>query len=219
MSQPATAALNHALDDPGSSPDDTKPNILVGCTGSVASIKVPQLVAALSSLGNVKVVATDAASHFFTAADVTCRVYRDADEWSAWSQRGDPVLHIELRRWADVFLIAPLDANTLAKLANGLCDNLLTCVARAWDVRRRPLLFAPAMNTLMWEHPLTSRHVEQLTAFGYMYVPVVTKTLVCGDKGDGAMAEVKTLVQSVSDALQAAAAAPDASPAQSGSDK
>lgn len=63
----------------------------------------------------------------------------DEDEWHEWSQVGDPVLHIELRRWADVFVVAPLSANTLAKMANGLCDNLVTCIARAWDFTR-PLI-------------------------------------------------------------------------------
>src|SRR5436189_194001 len=77
-------------------------------------------------------------------------------------RRDDPVLHIELRRWADLFLIAPLDANTLAKLASGLADNCLTCVWRAWHPAR-PVVLAPAMNTLMWEHPLTRQHLRQLT--------------------------------------------------------
>src|SRR5207302_2037596 len=95
-------------------------------------------------------------------------VILDEDEWPG-SKRGqhyrrdDPVLHIELRRWADVLLIAPLDANTLAKLANGLADNCLTCVWRAWDLAR-PVLLAPAMNTLMWEHRLTTRHLRQLAS-------------------------------------------------------
>lgn len=60
-------------------------------------------------------------------------VLTDDHEWSSWSQRGDPVLHIELRKWADICLIAPLSANTLAKIANGLADNLLTSTLRAWD--------------------------------------------------------------------------------------
>src|SRR5205807_1588870 len=93
-------------------------------------------------------------------------VYLDEDEWPGRRagqryQREDPVLHIELRRWADVLLIAPLDANTLAKLATGLADNCLTCVWRAWDANR-PVVLAPAMNTLMWDHPLTGRHLQQL---------------------------------------------------------
>src|SRR5205085_10485109 len=92
----------------------------------------------------------------------------DEDEWPGRSdgrryERGEPVLHIELRRWADLLLIAPLDANTLAKLANGLADNCLTCVWRAWEPAR-PVVLAPAMNTLMWEHPLTGRHLRQLAA-------------------------------------------------------
>ena len=78
-------------------------------------------------------------------------------------QRGDSVLHIELRKWADILVIAPLDANTLAKLAVGLCDNCLTCVWRAWDPARAVGL-APAMNTLMWEHPFTRRHLRSLAA-------------------------------------------------------
>src|SRR5213078_3318118 len=93
-------------------------------------------------------------------------VFLDDDEWPGRTegrryQSSDTVLHIELRRWADLFLIAPLDANTLAKLACGLADNCLTCVWRAWDPER-PTLLAPAMNTLMWEHPLTTRHLGQL---------------------------------------------------------
>src|SRR5205807_689348 len=66
-------------------------------------------------------------------------------------------------RWAEVFVVAPLDANTLAKLAAGLCDNCLTCVWRAWEPTR-PVVLAPAMNTLMWQHPTTGRHLRQLAA-------------------------------------------------------
>src|SRR5439155_25384267 len=89
-------------------------------------------------------------------------VILDEDEWPGERyRRGDAVLHIELRRWAEVLLIAPLDANTLAKLALGLTDNCLTCVYRAWE-RARPVLLAPAMNTLMWEHPATQRQLVQI---------------------------------------------------------
>ena len=177
-----------------------RPNVLLGCTGSVASLKIPALVNALQQFANVRVVSTEHALHFYKADDVTCELFRDADEWSVWQQRSDPVLHIELRRWADLFVIAPLDANTLAKLANGICDNLLTCVARAWN-QHRPFLFAPAMNTFMWEHPLTARQVRELEGFGYTCVAPVEKTLVCGDKGMGAMAEVATIVEQVKNAL------------------
>src|SRR5271165_3297867 len=146
-------------------------NILLGVTGSVATIRTPDLFRRLKQVGHqVKVVATQAALYFFDPAaigpldpDTPSRnpqvVIVDADEWPGRDigkryERDDPVLHIELRRWADLFVIAPLDANTLAKLANGLSDNCLTCVWRAWDTSR-PVVLAPAMNTFMWQHPLT----------------------------------------------------------------
>lgn len=97
-------------------------------------------------------------------------------------------------------LVAPLDANTLGKVASGICDNLLTCVIRAWDLNK-PLLFCPAMNTAMWEHPLTAQQLGQLKAFGYVEIPCVSKKLVCGDHGRGAMAEVETIVAKVQDVL------------------
>lgn len=87
-------------------------------------------------------VSTKSALYFFKQEqlpDAVGPIAGDEDEWRAWQAVGDPVLHIELRRWADVYVVAPLSANTLAKLANGLCDNLVTCVARAWDFQR-PML-------------------------------------------------------------------------------
>ncbi|XP_028678927.1 phosphopantothenoylcysteine decarboxylase isoform X2 [Erpetoichthys calabaricus] len=172
--------------------------VLLGVTGSVAALKVPELVGRLLELPGVevKVVTTDHAKHFFSPDDLPVVVLGDSDEWEMWRQRSDPVLHIELRRWADLLLIAPLDANTLGKLASGICDNLLTCVVRAWD-RRKPLLICPAMNTAMWEHPLTCRQLGTLKEFGYVEIPCIAKKLVCGDEGMGAMAEVCTIVEAV----------------------
>jgi phosphopantothenoylcysteine decarboxylase len=209
-------------------------NILLGVTGSVAAIKTPLLYEALKRAGqHVKVVATAAATYFFDPAqldplDPPARnpdvVSLDEDEWPGREkgqlyQRDDPVLHIELRRWADLFLIAPLDANTLAKLACGLSDNCLTCVARVWDPSR-PVVLAPAMNTLMWEHPLTVRHLRQLAADAGAPPPAEitlddlpgwinaecprlciaapqSRRLACGDVGVGAMAAVEDVVEMV----------------------
>ncbi|KNC79766.1 hypothetical protein, variant, partial [Sphaeroforma arctica JP610] len=97
-----------------------------------------------------------------------------------WNKMADPVLHIELRRWADIAIIAPLDANTMAKLANGICDNLVTCTLRAWDVHK-PVLVAPAMNTHMWTHPITSVHLDVLRSLHYHIIPPVAKKLACDD--------------------------------------
>nr|XP_045251745.1 phosphopantothenoylcysteine decarboxylase isoform X8 [Macaca fascicularis] len=79
-------------------------------------------------------------------------------------------------------------------------DEWETCVIRAWD-RSKPLLFCPAMNTAMWEHPITAQQVDQLKAFGYVEIPCVAKKLVCGDEGLGAMAEVGTIVDKVKEVL------------------
>jgi phosphopantothenoylcysteine decarboxylase len=216
-------------------------HILLGATGSVAAIRVPELYRQLRLAGHaVKVVATRAALYFFDPAllDPThperpernpAVVVLDEDEWPGrergqlW-QRDDPVLHIELRKWADLFAIAPLDANTLAKLANGLSDNCLTCVWRAWDTAR-PVVLAPAMNTLMWLHPLTGRHLRQLAVdCGGGDVPAgldldgvvawinehcprlrivapQSKRLACGDVGVGARADVAEVVAAVDAAL------------------
>jgi phosphopantothenoylcysteine decarboxylase len=212
-------------------------NVLLGVTGSVAAIRTPLLYEELKRAGHhVKIVATQASLYFFDPAALDPLdslvprrnpnvVILDEDEWPGRSegrrwQRDDPVLHIELRRWADLLLIAPLDANTLAKMANGLADNCLTCVWRAWDAAR-PVVLAPAMNTLMWEHPLTVRHLRQLTADTapasldldglaawinincpkLRIVPPQSKRLACGDVGIGAMAELAEIRSAVDQTL------------------
>ncbi|MCS7016303.1 MAG: flavoprotein [Gemmatales bacterium] len=208
--------------------------VLLGVTGSVAAIRTPLLYESLAQGGHdVRVVLTESAEYFFDArALATEAVFRDADEWPRRRhgeryQRDDPVLHIELRRWADLLLVAPLDAHTLAKFALGLCDNLLSCIYRAWE-RDRPIVLAPAMNTTMWDHPATARHLRQLFIDHSTFLseplsmpaeasalcelvnqhcpklrvltPVV-KRLACGDEGMGAMVEVNTIVAAVEAAL------------------
>lgn len=122
----------------------------------------------------------------------------------AHMQVGDPVLHIELRRWADALVLAPLSANSLAKCAHGLADNLVTCVFRAWDFSS-PVLVAPAMNTFMWESPFTEKQLGVLRELGARVVPTVVKELACGDVGDGAMAEYTTIASAVVEALHGVA--------------
>lgn len=173
------------------------PRLLLGATGSVASIKIPLLVKELSSFAEVKLVCTKASLHFFEAQGIErVDIFTDESEWSSWGSLGDPVLHIELRKWADIFLLAPLDANTLAKISNGICDNLLTCVARAWDFQK-PILVAPAMNTAMYAHPITGKQLEILESWGIVVIPPVTKLLACGDYGSGALAPVEAIVETV----------------------
>lgn len=157
-------------------------HVLLGVSGSVAAIKLPELVAALQAHGDVRVVLTSAGKRLArTQCDpAACaeHVYDDETEWTAWQKVGDQVLHIALREWADVLVIAPLSANTMAKLAHGLADSLLAAIARvslssmlavprgdmiacmqAWDFDK-PMVLCPAMNTCMWEHPVTAQQVR-----------------------------------------------------------
>jgi phosphopantothenoylcysteine decarboxylase len=204
--------------------------LILGVTGSVAAIRTPALFRALSAAGHeVRVVATDPALYFFDPAELDPAggafegrvLVRDSDEWpEARYRRGDAVLHIELRKWADMLIVAPLDANTLAKFAIGLSDNCLTCVFRAWDFSK-PVVLAPAMNTFMWESPVTRRHLGQLledragtlVQIGWrldeapavfarhapriVLIPPQAKRLACGDIGVGAMAEVTEIAEVV----------------------
>ncbi|XP_068060482.1 phosphopantothenoylcysteine decarboxylase isoform X7 [Anomalospiza imberbis] len=93
------------------------------------------------------------------------------------------------------------DAQEIPVTLYGDEEEWQTCVIRAWDLSK-PLLFCPAMNTAMWEHPITARQVEQLKGFGYTEIPCVVKKLVCGDEGRGAMAEVWTIVERVKRILE-----------------
>ncbi|KAL1132146.1 hypothetical protein AAG570_010103 [Ranatra chinensis] len=179
-------------------------NVLLCCTGSVATIKLPLLITTLLERSkstcrlDMKVCMTERAKHFCAPKELEglVEVYSDEDEWTAWRRRGDPVLHIALAKWADIVVIAPLDANTLGKMASGICDNIVTCVVRAWDLKK-PLLFCPAMNTLMWQHPITGKQVATLESWGYRQVACIEKTLMCGDTGLGAMAEPMDIADEV----------------------
>jgi phosphopantothenoylcysteine decarboxylase len=128
--------------------NDNKHHLLLAATGSVASIKIPNIISALSTHRNlsIRLMLTPSSAHFFsgqTAEQPTLAtiaalpnvdgVYQDADEWDpAWT-RGAKILHIELRRWADVMVVAPLSANSLAKMVGGVADGLVLSVLRAWD--------------------------------------------------------------------------------------
>jgi phosphopantothenoylcysteine decarboxylase len=121
-------------------------------------------------------------------------------------------LHIDLRVWADLLLIAPLSAHTLAKLSNGLCDDTLSCVVRAWDFGHgerpgKPLILAPAMNTAMWQHPLTRLQLCTIRGFwnttgkdpreGVSIICPQVKKLACGEIGNGALASVEDIMKCV----------------------
>ncbi|TNN13797.1 DnaJ subfamily C member 25 isoform 3 [Schistosoma japonicum] len=185
--------------------------LLLGVTGSVAAIKIPCLIEKLKEIGfEIRLIVTTNSLNFFSTDNINVPIYKDVDEWTSWKRRGDPVIHIELGSWADILLLAPLSANTMAKMAHGLADNLLTTLVRAWwfpsekdyTLNNKPVYFAPAMNTKMWQHPFTHEQIERLTnKLHWKCIYPIQKTLICGDTGIGAMAEADDIVNSLKDEL------------------
>lgn len=222
-------------------------HLLLAASGSVATIKLPEIIKTLAQHNDklsIRIILTSSARQFLNGQSSEQptvsslmhmpnveAVYDDADEWGPqpW-KRGASILHIELRRWADIMVIAPLSANTLAKIVNGMSDNLLCSVVRCWDTdgsidaRNKIIAVAPAMNSAMWRHPITAKHMRVLTedwgvkepslaegeaaamdgngASGWFQVlKPITKTLACGDTGDGAMASVDTICKVIEERL------------------
>lgn len=175
-------------------------NILLGVTGSVAATLTPRLAEELSKLGDVQIVTTRPALYFWNPETVGCKTWLEDDEWPGVIYTKDQqVPHIELRNWPDILVIAPLTANTLAKMANGLADNILTCTVRAWG-NEKPIVIAPAMNTHMWQHPACAEHIATLKRWyddKLTLVEPIEKRLACGDTGIGAMARIENVIEAV----------------------
>ena len=162
-------------------------NILLGVCCSIASYKSAELVRLFVKAGaQVKVILTQDAASFITPLTLSTLsknpVYNtyfkeDTGEWNN---------HVELALWADVFLIAPISANTMAKFANGLCDNLLSATYLS---AKCPVFFAPAMDLDMWKHPSTKANLEKLKSFGNQLINPDTGELASGLTGEGRMAE------------------------------
>jgi len=178
-------------------------NILLGVTGSVAATLAPKLLSELEKIGEVKVILTKSAQNFVkinTNRFFTKKVFTDEDEYDqtsgGYSMPGDEILHIELRKWADVLVIAPITANTIAKIAHGMADNLLTNTVLAWDLSK-PVIIAPAMNTNMWENPVVQANLLIANYLKLRVVEPTYKTLACGDTGIGAMADISSIVEAV----------------------
>lgn len=204
---------------------DGKTHLLLAASGSVAVIKLPLIIASLARYSNlsIRIILTQNAARFLTgqspeqptvaslsALPIVDAVYQDEHEWVEPWKRGASILHIELRRWSHLLMVAPLTANTLAKISGGFSDNLLTSVIRAWDInpmssKRARIIVAPAMNSSMWTHPITAKQIRVLEEEwgvdgvnpdeGWMEVlrPEV-KTLACGDFGQGGMCDWHEIV-------------------------
>lgn len=174
-------------------------NILLGLTGSVGSVLHEKLNTELSQIvDKVTTVVTNSAIQFIPNFNNTNYLH-DASENQY--KKGDSVLHIDLGISNDIFVIAPASANTIAKLANGIADNLLTTtiLARPWY---KPCIICPAMNTRMWENPIVQNNINTLKKYGFIIVPPQIKLLACGEFGDGAMCEISDLKLAIIKSVQ-----------------
>lgn len=165
--------------------------ILLGVTGSIAAYKSLLLIRLLvRENAVVRVIQTPAARDFVTPLSLATLsknpVLSDLFAGDTWAN------HVELGRWADVFVIAPLSCNTLAKMAAGLCDNLLMATYLSATC---PVLAVPAMDEDMWRHPANQANLQRLQSFGNRIIPVEKGELASGLFGDGRMAEPETILE------------------------
>lgn len=178
------------------------PRVLLGVSGGIAAYKSAEIVRGLVEAGaDVRVMMTPAATRFL--APLTLAVLSKhpvvADLWDAASGAVD---HVELARTTDLLAVAPATADVLAKMANGIGDDVLTTYALA---HRRGLLVAPAMNTFMWTHPATLKNLEVLRARGAAVVEPDAGDLACGDVGPGRLAPPARIVAAILEAARTAA--------------
>lgn len=170
-------------------------NILIGMTGSIAAYKICTLVSSLSKQGHhVRVIETRHAAAFVAPLTLAALSHHDVltDEFNGQNEAMIP--HIELARWADVFVVAPADANILAKAACGLADDLLSSCLLACT---KPILAAPAMNVHMFENPAVQNNLATLRARGWTIIDPDSGMLACLDSGKGRLADPKQIEEAL----------------------
>lgn len=176
--------------------------IIIGICGSIAAYKSALLVRLLiKQEAEVKVIMTESASEFITPLTLSTLSKNPVlidfvkDKTGTWNN------HVELGLWADVVIIAPVSANSLAKCANGLCDNLLTAVYLS---AKCPVFFVPAMDLDMYKHPSTQNNLKKLQSYGNQIIPSEFGELASGLVGEGRMAEPENIVEFLENFFQKA---------------
>lgn len=175
--------------------DFANKNIVLGICGGIAAYKSAWLVRELTRLGaEVRVVMTDSAQEFITPMTLQALSGHEVRTSLFDPQAERAMGHIELARWADYLLIAPASANTLAKLAHGQADDLLTTL---YLVAETPVIVCPAMNRSMWAHPATQENYQTLVRRGVLVVGPEAGSQACGEQGYGRMSEVYNIIDAL----------------------
>ena len=171
--------------------------ITLAVTGSISAYKAADITSQLTKLGlEVKVLMTPAARKFITPLTLQVLSKNPVGLDAMIEEDPQRIEHIDIGKETDLFLVAPASANTIAKLAMGLADNMVTSTALALPQGTKKIL-APAMNTKMLEHPATQRNLKLLQDYGYQIIQPRHATLACGDQGSGALATVESIVKAV----------------------
>ncbi len=170
---------------------------IIGVTASIAAYKIPYVVRLLKKAGaDVQIILTPAAHDFVTPLTLATLSERPVLTEFFDARDGSWSSHIDLGIWADMFLVAPVSANTLAKMATGIADNLLLTTLLS---ARCPVYFAPAMDLDMYKHPTTTKNVEILESYGYRQIKPTSGELASGLSGCGRMEEPENIVNIIHD--------------------
>jgi len=171
--------------------------IVLGICGSIAAYKSAFLIRLLIKAGaDVQLVMTADATGFITPLTLSTLSKKPVLVDYYTPETGEWNNHVDLGLWADMLIIAPATANTMAKMANGLCDNLLTAVYLS---AKCPVYFAPAMDLDMWKHQATVKNVAQLKTYGNIFISPGYGELASGLVGEGRMAEPEDIISFISD--------------------
>ncbi len=167
-----------------------KKTVLIGITGGIAAYKICELIRLYKKNDyNVKVITTENAFNFVTELTLATlsqsQVYSDNFDIKEYKPE-----HISLCDEGDILVLAPATANTISKIANGICDNLLTSIICAFN---KPVLIAPAMNTNMWNNPFVQENIKKLSSNGYEFVDPESGYLACGTNGAGRLADINKI--------------------------
>lgn len=176
-------------------------HITLAVSGSISAYKAADLTSQLTKKGHqITVLMTKSATEFITPLTLQSLSKQLVHTDVMVEENPSLIKHIDIAKGTDLFIVAPASANTLAKLANGFADNIVTSVALALPIGT-PRLIAPAMNTNMYLNPATQDNLKKLKDYGFTEIKPREALLACGDFGTGALADVDTILESIKEHL------------------